>query len=269
VSPPSERPAAKPPVRRHPSAGNLRNRPAAVPDPTPGESYPPLSFPAGAEEGPPLALGPGLDPDIAQRIFGSVEGKRILELGSGTGRLAVSLAQQGAKVISVDSSPERVADARAVAEAADVRIEYHQGDLADLAFIRGDQIDLAISVYALAAVSDLGRVFRQVNRVLRSEATLALSLPHPLALMATLADGGPRLTRTYFDTEPLPWSLDGEEGVVYPHQVGDVVTTLWRSNFRVDSLLEPRIESGAGPHDSPIGEWVPTTLVIRARKQGI
>jgi SAM-dependent methyltransferase len=177
-----------------------------------------------------------------------VEGKRILELGSGTGRLAVSLAQQGAKVISVDWSMERVADARAVAEAADVRIEYHHGDLADLAFIRGDQIDLAVSVYALAAVSDLGRVFRQVNRVLRSEATLAISLPHPLALMATLADGGPRLTRTYFDAEPVPWSLDGEEGLVYPHQVGDVVTTLWRSNFRVDSLLEPRIEPGAGPH---------------------
>ncbi len=240
-----------------------------MPDPPPAESYPPLSFPAGAEDGPPLALGPGLDPEIAQRIFGSVEGRRILELGSGTGRLAVTLARQGAKVISVDTSIERVTDARAVAEAADVKIEYHQGDLADLAFIRGDQIDLAISVYALAAVNDLGRVFRQVNRVLRSEATLAMSLPHPLALMTTTADGGPRLGRTYFDADPVSWSLDGEDGTVYPHQVGDVVTTLWRSNFRVDTLLEPRTDAGAGPHASPVGEWVPTSLVIRARKQGV
>jgi len=224
-----------------------------------------LGFPAGAEDGPALALGPGLDPELAHRLIGSLDGKRILELGTGTGRLGVALAAQGAKVISVEPSIERLTDARAVAEAAEVKVEYHHGDLADLAFIRGDQVDLALAVYSLASVDDLGRVFRQVNRVLRSEATLVLSLPHPLALMADLADGGPRLTRTAFDSGPLTWSLDGEEGVVHPHGIGDVVTVLWRSNFRVDTVLEPRPD----PAVSPLAEWVPTTVIIRARKQGV
>ena len=252
--------------RRHPSAGNLGARPALVdePEPEPADGAPPLGFPAGAESGPALALGPGLDQDLSRKLLGLVDGRRILELGTGTGRMAVALAGQGAKVISVDQSIERVTDARDVAEAADVKVEYHHGDLADLAFVRGDQIDLAIAVYSLAAIDDLGRVFRQVNRVLRSEATFVLSLPHPLAMMTQPADGGPRLTRTYFDPSPLAWSLDGEEGSVYPHQIGDIVTTLWRSNFRVDTLLEPRPEAGG----TPVGEWVPTSLVIRARKQG-
>lgn len=250
--------------RRHPSAGNLGTRPALVEEPAAAEDVSPFGFPAGAEDGPPLALGPGLDGDLARKLFGSVDGRRILELGTGTGRMAVALAGQGAKVISVDPSIERVTDARDVAEAADVRVEYHHGDLADLAFVRGDQIDLAVAVYSLASVDDLGRVFRQVNRVLRSEATFVLSLPHPLALMAEAADGGPRLTRTYFDATPVGWNLDGEEGTVHPHQVGDIVTTLWRSNFRVDTVLEPRLEAGG----SAVGEWVPTTLVVRARKQG-
>jgi SAM-dependent methyltransferase len=239
-------------------------RPALVEDPEIAEPAPALGFPAGAEAGPPLALGPGLDADLSRRLLGQIEGRRILELGTGTGRMAVALAAQGAKVISVDPSFERVTDARDVAEAADVRVEYHHGDFADLAFVRGDQIDLAVAVYSLASVDDLGRVFRQVNRVLRSEASFVLSLPHPLSLMAEAADGGPRLTRTYFDTAPMSWSLDGEEGTVHPHQIGDVVTTLWRSNFRVDTVLEPRPVPG-GP---PIGEWVPTCLIIRARKQG-
>jgi SAM-dependent methyltransferase len=262
VSPSRDEP--RPPTRRHPSAGNLGLRPALVEEPEVAEAVSALGFPAGAEAGPPLALGPGLDAELSRRLLGQVEGRRILELGTGTGRMAVELAAHGAKVISVDPSFERVTDARDVAEAAEVKVEYHHGDLADLAFVRGDQIDLAVAVYSLAAVADLGRVFRQVNRVLKSESSLILSLPHPLSLMAEPADGGPRLTRTYFDPTPLAWSLDGEDGVVHPHQIGDVVTTLWRSNFRVDTLLEPRPPAGG----EPIGEWVPTCLVIRARKQG-
>lgn len=226
---------------------------------------PPLAgFPAGAEDGPALALGPGLDPEITQRLLGSTDGRRILELGTGSGRFGVELAARGAKVISVEPSMERVTDARAIAEAAKVKVEYHHGDLADLAFVRGDQIDVAIAVYSLATVADLGRVFRQVNRVLRQDAGLIISLPHPLALMTEVGDASVRLSRTYFDASPIRWHLDGEEGSVQPHTVGDVITTLWRSNFRVDTVLEPRV---ADPAD-PLTEWVPTSLVVRARKQG-
>ena len=257
------------PVPRHPSAGNLGSRPALVTREPEAESLPPESFPAGAEDGPELALGPALDPDLSARLLGSVDGKRVLELGAGTGRMAVALAAAGAKVITVDPSMERVADAREVAEQSGTKIEYHHGDYADLAFVRGDQIDLVVAAYSLATVDDLGRVFRQVNRVLRNEASFVLSLPHPLALMTSLADGTPRLVRTAFDRSTITWNVDGEAGVVHPHQLGDIVTTLWRSNFRVDTMLEPRptIDGGPSPHWTPLGEWIPTSVLIRSRKQ--
>lgn len=255
------------PLPRHPSAGNLGLRPALV-EPPPAERYPAICFPVGAEEESPLLLGPGLDPELTERLLGSLPGRRILELGAGGGRLGATLASRGAKVICVDPSAERVADAREVAETAGVKVEYHQSDLADLAFIRGDQIDLAIAVYSLAAVADLGRVFRQVDRVLRPEASLVMSLPHPVSLaLAEDATGPPRLSRSLLDTTPLSWEVDGESGTVHPHGIGDVVTTLWRSNFRVDTLLE--LPSSACNHSVPAPDWVPATLVIRARKQGV
>jgi SAM-dependent methyltransferase len=255
------------PLPRHPSAGNLGVRPSLV-EPPPSESYPAISFPVGAEEDSPLLLGPGLEPELTERLLGSLEGRRILELGAGNGRLGALLAGRGAKVICVDPSAERVADAREIAEAAGVKVEYHQADLADLAFIRADQIDLALAVYSLASVADLGRVFRQVDRVLRPEASLVLSLPHPFSIaLAAESSTPPRLARRLFDDAPLTWDVDGESGLVHPHQIGEVVTTLWRSNFRVDTLLEPR----ATPHRhvAPAPEWVPTTLIVRARKQGV
>lgn len=264
-----EQPPGSPP--RHPSAGNLSARPTAVSPTAPPESLPLASYPVCASiEAGGLELGPGLDHEMGARLLGNVDGKRVLDLGCGSGQASIAMARLGAKVIAVDTSVERLGEARASAEEAGVTIEFHHGDLAELAFIRGDGIDVAVSVYSLAAVADLGRVFRQVERVLRSEAALLFSLPHPLALSTEFGrQPSPVMVRTQFDATPINWAADDLEGTVLPHRITDVFTTLVRSNFRVDTLLEPpSIEPPEPiPHWTPLAEWLPTTVVFRGRKQ--
>ena len=51
------------------------------------------------------------------RLLGPLRGKRLLELGCGTGDASVRFAQQGATVIGVDGSAENIARARTRAEA--------------------------------------------------------------------------------------------------------------------------------------------------------
>ena len=260
------------PQPRHPSAGNLSVRPTAVPDPAPPEQIDIFAFPHGGEgPGLPLQLGPGCDPDLSQRLIGHVEGRKVLLLGAGTGSDAIALATAGARVIVVETSEDRLAEARAATEEADVKIEFHHGDFADIAFVRQDQIDLALSIYALSALEDLGRVFRQVHRVLRSDAPLLFSLPHPSTRTHTIEGPSPRMVRTDFDGTIGHWSVDDLEGEILPHRIGDVFTTLTRSNFRVDTLLEPTaLESAApGGHWSPLGEWMPLTVIFRGRKLGV
>jgi SAM-dependent methyltransferase len=259
--------------RRHPSAGNLDSRPSLVRDGDGPAPLPPASFPHGSE---PLRnlvrLGPDLDDETLDRLVGPVDGKRVLDLGCGAGAAAVALARRGARVIAVEASTARLAQARAAADLAEVRVEFHHSDLADLAFLRADSVDLAIAVYSLAGVQDLGRVFRQAHRVLTPEAPILLSLPHPFATMLEYdADEQqpPYLARTAWSDAPIAWRAAGDEGVTHVHQIGDVFTTLSRSNFRVDALLEPRAEpDGASVHRSPLADWVPGTLVVRGRKLG-
>jgi ubiquinone/menaquinone biosynthesis C-methylase UbiE len=232
-----------------------------------------VAFPEGAAPSlGNISLGPDLDTDTATRLLGHLDGKRILELGCGSGDLAITLASGGAKVIAVDSRADRIAEARDAAEVAEVKIEFHHADLADLAFVRNDQIDLVVSVYALAGVEDLDRVFRQAHRVLRSDAPFLMSLPHPLSLMAAIQrkDANPRLQRTYFDNDPLPWTTDEAEGLAYQHRIGDLVTSMARSGFRVDLVAEPRpTRRPDSPHWTPLAEWVPTTMIVRGRKLGV
>lgn len=219
-----------------------------------------------------LRIGPDLDDDSLARLIGQLEGKRVVELGC-IAPLSVELARRGAKVIAVDPSLDRLSAVREAADAAEVRIELHQGDLAELPFVRADQVDLVVSVYALGEVEDLGRVLRQAHRVLRSEAALLVTIPHPMSWMTQVeADGAVRMIRTAFDNGPVRWQVGDAEGIVRPHRISDVFIAMNRAGFRIDTLLEPRPVrpgSSGSPTWSAHAEWVPTTAVIRGRKQGV
>jgi SAM-dependent methyltransferase len=215
--------------------------------------------------------GPDIPTETDLRLLGPLDGKRVLELGCGGGVTAVAMAKQGARVIAVDESLDQVTLARRLAEGEDVKLELHQGDLADLAFVRADAVDVAISIYALGTVADLDRVFRQVHRVLRPEAPFVVSVPHPAYRAIDASAEPPVFERPYFDRAPRSWTLGDDSGREYPVTIGDLFTSLIRANFRVDSVLEPEPPKNAhrSRYWTDAMRWVPATLIVRARKQGI
>ena len=215
-----------------------------------------------------VAYGPDIPGETELRLLGDLKGKRVLDLGCGSGAGAIAVAKQGAIAIAVDGSADNLAAAKRAGDENEVRIEFHQADLADLAFVRADTIDVVLSVWSLAHVEDLNRVFRQVHRVMKTNAPFVFSLPHPAYDMIDDAGDPVVVRRSYFDTAPVT----NEDGSVdYPRTTSEVITGLVRANFRVDWLLEP--EPASGGHRSSF--WretfatVPRTLVIRARKEGI
>ncbi len=193
----------------------------------------------------------------------------MLELGSGGGPIAVAMAKQGAKVIAVDPSAEQLGYARRLCDREEVSVELHHGDLADLAFVRADTIDAAVSVYALGTVADLDRVFRQVHRVLRPDAPFVVSLPHPLWRVVDRAEP-PALRRPYWDRTPQPWSSGDETGQDHPLTIGELFTSLVRAGFLVDTILEPEPSPGGARSAwwQPAMSWAPATLIVRGKKVG-
>src|SRR5207248_8077059 len=152
-----------------------------------------------------------------------------------------------------------------------VKVELHEGDLADLAFVRADSIDLVFSAYAFGYVEDLNRVFRQVHRVLKTESPLVFSVPHPAYDMIDDDAEDPLLIRrSYFDRSPIDYRWNSIEFTDFHHTVGDLYMGLHRTGYRVDVILEPEPATG-GPHSEFWREpfnYVPRTLIIRARKEG-
>ena len=184
---------------------------------------------------------------------------------------SIAFVKQGATAIGVDHSAEQLAFARRLCEREEVRVELRQGDLADLAFVSADSIDLVFSAYAFGYVEDLNRVFRQVHRVLKVGAPLVFSLPHPAYDMIDDDSDEPLLARrSYFDKTPIDYSVGGIAFTDYHHTLAEIYMGLVRASYRVDVIMEPPPRP-SGPR-SP--DWreaftvVPRTLIIRARKEG-
>jgi SAM-dependent methyltransferase len=70
---------------------------------------------------------PGYPPDffpLLQQLGIGVAGQDILDLGTGTGALAIPFARQGAKVVGVDASEEQLAAARTVVTREKLGVDF-------------------------------------------------------------------------------------------------------------------------------------------------
>jgi ubiquinone/menaquinone biosynthesis C-methylase UbiE len=188
--------------------------------------------------------GDGVADDTDLRLCGDVQGKRVVELGAARGGAnAVDIARHGAKSIVVDPSADRIAEVRQAAEAAEVQVECHVGELADLGFATSGSVDLVLCSHRLHEVDDVPRLLRQAHRVLRAEAPFVVAVTHPA--WAMLDEERSRVERNY-----------GEGAFA----VSALLTLLFRADLRIDVVHELRTAGKAA---------VPSTLVVRARKLGV
>jgi ubiquinone/menaquinone biosynthesis C-methylase UbiE len=185
------------------------------------------------------------------RLCGDVSGKRIIELGISAPSNAVALASAGARALAVDPSADRISLLRRQAETAEVTVQCHQSDVADLGFATSASIDLVVASHTLSEVDDLSRLLRQIHRVLKPDAAFIVAEQHPVAAMLTAA------------------STQGQPGTTVQQPYGSPARSIseWfmamqRTNFRIDVMHElmPLNAKGA---------LAPLVLVIRARKLGV
>jgi malonyl-CoA O-methyltransferase len=106
-----------------------------------------------------------LDASVVRDAGLDLAGLDVLELGSGTGKNTVFLAQHARRVIAMDFSARMLARARARLDAPNV--DYLQHDVRDPWPIPNDSMDVVIGNLVLEHVQDLRPVCAEAARVLR------------------------------------------------------------------------------------------------------
>jgi ubiquinone/menaquinone biosynthesis C-methylase UbiE len=176
-------------------------------------------------------------PALAE-LAGDVSGRRVLDVGCGSGPILADLRDHGAIVTGIDSSAGMLEQARGrLGGAADLRVV----DLADPLPFKDDTFDDVVASQVLHYLKDWGPTLAEIHRVLKPGGRLIVSEEHPSAIFLTdRLSGG---DREYFGVHERTeqWTLGDQttELTFWDRPLHAMTDSFAAAGFRISVIAEP------------------------------
>jgi len=147
-------------------------------------------------------------------LIGDVRGKKVLDVGCGTGFYSLWLSEKGAKVLGIDSSEEMIKIAKEKASKKMLDAKFSIGDITDLR-IEDSVFDVVLSTLVLMDVKELDKAVGELVRVTRNGGDIVISVQHPIITAGDWErESGQKLFRKlddYFMERELEVVWEGEK----------------------------------------------------------
>lgn len=219
-----------------------------------------------------------LEQPAMNQLLPDLCGKCVLDLGCGYGHNCMDFVQRGAeRVVGMDIS-QRMLDI-ANTESSHERIQYVRMSMTDISRIT-EGFDLIYSSLAVHYIEDFEALCKDMYALLNQGGYLLFSQEHPL-VTATFGghqhynkdETGKAVSFTFSDygrpgKRDTFWYVDGVEK--YHRRFSDIITSLCRAGFVIDTVCEPLPDERAVSVRSNIlikEEIKPTFLIVKAQKR--
>jgi len=119
------------------------------------------------------------------QMLGNLEGKRVLDIGCGSGYLSYELFKQGANVVGIDISDKWIEFCKEKYPTNE-KLNFFLADGKDLKMFENENFDAVICNMVFLNVpkkTDVRKIFNEASRVLKKGADFIFSDLHPICLM--------------------------------------------------------------------------------------
>ena len=207
-----------------------------------------------------LVWGPERLREADARLLGDLAGRRVLEIGAGSGQGARWVRGQGGQVVASDLSAGMIREGAGVNAAlpSEHRVPFVQCDGRCMPF-PDRTFDVVFTAYGVIPfVADSAVVLGEAARVLRPHGRFVFSTTHPIR-WAFPDDPGPvglTATFSYFDPTPYVEQDSARRATYVEHHrtLGELVRQVAGAGLRLVDLVEPEWPEG---HDETWGGWSP------------
>ncbi|MHC4091764.1 MAG: class I SAM-dependent methyltransferase, partial [Planctomycetota bacterium] len=206
-------------------------------------------------EGNPLVA---LEGPVVRGWLGGVAGRRVADVGCGTGRHAVWLAQAGAQVVALDLSDGMMS--RAVAKAGAGRVHFCYYRVPEPLPLADGSCDYVIFALVADHVQQLEAAFGEFARVLVSGGQVILSVVHPAMNLAGI-------TARFFD----PDTGDEVRVAAFEHSIADYVNAALAGGLTLAEMVERKATEELAQNAPRAAKYLgwPMLLALRLIKPAV
>ena len=196
------------------------------------------------------------EPEV-DRALGNVNDLDVLDVGAGTGRHALRIAESGARVTAIDFSAEMLAKARQKPGAEHVRWLEHDVARHEALPFGADSFDRVLSALVLEhiPVDELASFFGELGRVARDDGVIVVTAMHPAMFLKGVSA-----------------NFRDETGEVRPRSyvatLSDYVMGAIQAGLVIVSLAERSVDEGLGARNERSRKWLgwPALFVMTLKR---
>lgn len=202
-------------------------------------------------------------------LLKNVKGRKILDLGCGTGIYTKILKKRGAIASGIDLSPKMIELAKKNVKGVDFRV----GSVYKLPYKPGT-FDMVLASLVMNYFSNLDKAFREIKRVLKRDGVFIFSIDNPVINVTHRIKGKPRRCRVfsdYFKEGKLYeyWPTFGVRMPYHHFTFQTLIRTIVKNGFSIEDAMDTKTVKRAEKLDRSIYNFtskLPWFMVFKIRK---
>ncbi|PZD97092.1 class I SAM-dependent methyltransferase [Paenibacillus sambharensis] len=207
------------------------------------------------------------------QLFGEVSGRKMLEIGCGSGQSLQYLGERNAAELwGVDLSKQQIEKAAQHLESCGLAANLICSPMEEDCGLPVDYFDCVYSIYAIGWTTDLEGTFSRIASYLKRDGVFIFSWSHPVHKCVAAEDNKLVFKKSYFDESWYSAALGEGTLTLSDRKLSTYVNALADAGFVIEQMVEESDAELMQARDDSSdfaakAKMLPVTFVVKARKR--